>query len=125
MYIEIPHCGGTLPRRSCGIIETQIQTASTKCNNLLSLSIGGGCDNLMQKNSMMSTNNNKNHNHHQPVGGTPSSQNMAAIISPKLTSTEMEDLINLPGPLTEDAVMRTLNARFKDNKHFVSRKIFF
>lgn len=35
-------------------------------------------------------------------------------------STDMEDLIHLPGPLTEDAVMRTLQARFKDGKNFVS-----
>lgn len=34
---------------------------------------------------------------------------------------DMEDLIHLPGPLTEDAVMRTLQARFGDGKHFVSR----
>ena len=33
---------------------------------------------------------------------------------------DMEDLIHLPGPLTEDAVMRTLQARFGDGKHFVS-----
>lgn len=38
----------------------------------------------------------------------------------KLPPKEMEDLIHLPGPLTEDAVMRTLQARFNDGKHFVS-----
>lgn len=32
----------------------------------------------------------------------------------------MDDLIHLQGPLTEDAVMRTLQARFKDNLNFVS-----
>lgn len=31
----------------------------------------------------------------------------------------MDDLIHLQGPLTEDAVMRTLQARFKDNLNFV------
>lgn len=38
---------------------------------------------------------------------------------------DMEDLIHLPGPLTEDAVMRTLQARFGDGKHFVSIKLSF
>lgn len=33
---------------------------------------------------------------------------------------DMEDLIHLPGPLTEDAVMGTLQARFGVGKHFVS-----
>lgn len=32
----------------------------------------------------------------------------------------MEDLIHLQGPLTEDAVMRTLQARFNERKYFVS-----
>lgn len=36
---------------------------------------------------------------------------------------DMEDLIHLPGPLTEDAVMRTLQARFAEGKHFVSRTL--
>lgn len=38
---------------------------------------------------------------------------------------DMEDLIHLPGPLTEDAVMRTLQARFQDGKHFVSKTFSF
>lgn len=50
------------------------------------------------------------------------------IISPSKTVTsphkimpkDMEDLIHLQGPLTEDAVMRTLHARFNDGKYFVS-----
>lgn len=50
------------------------------------------------------------------------------IISPSKTVTSehkimpknMEDLILLQGPLTEDAVMRTLHARFNDGKYFVS-----
>lgn len=33
---------------------------------------------------------------------------------------DMEDLIHLPGPLTEDAVMRTLQARFNVGNNFVS-----
>lgn len=36
---------------------------------------------------------------------------------------DMEDLIHLPGPLTEDAVMRTLQARFAAGKYFVSINI--
>lgn len=38
----------------------------------------------------------------------------------KVQSKDMEDLIHLQGPLTEDAVMRTLQARFNDGKYFVS-----
>lgn len=52
----------------------------------------------------------------------------AKIISPSKTVTsphkilakDMEDLIHLQGPLTEDAVMRTLQARFNEHKYFVS-----
>lgn len=38
------------------------------------------------------------------------------ILPPK----EMEDLIHLSGPLTEDAVMKTMQARFENGKYFVS-----
>lgn len=41
----------------------------------------------------------------------------------KTLPKDMEDLIHLPGPLTEDAVMRTLQARFADGKYFVSKLI--
>lgn len=37
----------------------------------------------------------------------------------------MEDLIHLQGPLTEDAVMRILQARFEDGKYFVIKIIKF
>lgn len=43
--------------------------------------------------------------------------NTEKVILPK----DMEDLIHLPGPLTEDAVMRTLQARFTAGKFFVSK----
>lgn len=39
--------------------------------------------------------------------------------SHNVQSKEMDDLIHLQGPLTEDAVMRTLQARFNDGKYFV------
>uniref|UniRef100_A0A182IL01 Uncharacterized protein n=1 Tax=Anopheles atroparvus TaxID=41427 RepID=A0A182IL01_ANOAO len=35
-------------------------------------------------------------------------------------ASEMDDLIHLPGPLTEDAVMRTLHNRFNDGKYFTN-----
>lgn len=35
----------------------------------------------------------------------------------------MEDLIHLNGPLTEDAVMKTLQARFNEKKYFVSKNL--
>jgi hypothetical protein len=37
-----------------------------------------------------------------------------------LKVSETEDLIHLNGPLTEDAVMKTLHARFSEKKFFVS-----
>lgn len=38
----------------------------------------------------------------------------------KILPKDMDDLIHLQGPLTEDAVMRTLHARFNDGKYIVS-----
>lgn len=38
----------------------------------------------------------------------------------ELSTSEMNDLIHLLGPLTEDAVMKTLHARFNEKKYFVS-----
>lgn len=43
----------------------------------------------------------------------------------KVQAKDMDDLIHLQGPLTEDAVMRTLQARFNDAKYFVSFKFNF
>lgn len=44
-----------------------------------------------------------------------------AITQPsKLELKDMEDLIHMSGPLTEDAVMKTLHFRFDEKKHFVS-----
>ena len=39
----------------------------------------------------------------------------------KTLPADMEDLINLSGPLTEDAVMKTLQSRFNDKNYFVSK----
>lgn len=59
-------------------------------------------------------------------GGSGFSSKMSSSkILPKQSSIDMDDLIHLPGPLTEDAVMRTLNARFNDNKYFVSIHFFY
>lgn len=38
----------------------------------------------------------------------------------KILPKDMEDLIHLQGPLTEDAVMRTLQSRFNEGKYIVS-----
>lgn len=47
------------------------------------------------------------------------------VTSPhKILAKDMEDLIHLQGPLTEDAVMRTLQARFNERKYFVSKRFF-
>ena len=43
--------------------------------------------------------------------------------SNELSPIEMNDLIHLMGPLTEDAVMKTLQARFNEKKYFVSSKL--
>lgn len=40
--------------------------------------------------------------------------------NPNMKISEMEDLIYLTGPLTEDAVMKSLQARFNEKKFFVS-----
>ncbi|XP_061512472.1 unconventional myosin-Ia isoform X2 [Anopheles gambiae] len=100
-------CGGTLPRRTA---------------------MGFGGSNSIQYN----------------VGGHAGSGGLGTIVSPSgcgsgtlLTGTgpttvhlrerqessgrnEMDDLIHLPGPLTEDAVMRTLHNRFNDGKYFTN-----
>lgn len=47
-------------------------------------------------------------------GGTTSGTGLAA------KTVKLDDLIHLPGPLTEDAVMRTLQTRFNEGKFFVS-----
>lgn len=48
------------------------------------------------------------------------------VTSPnKILAKDMEDLIHLQGPLTEDAVMRTLQARFNEGKYFVSTILMF
>lgn len=36
------------------------------------------------------------------------------------SSYDLEDLIRLPGPLTEDAVMKSLQTRFVNKKCYVS-----
>jgi hypothetical protein len=63
---------------------------------------------------------NGNNNNNNVMSSINNTNTMTMQPTRKLLPTEMEDLINLPGPLTEDAVMRTLQARFNDNKHFVS-----
>lgn len=49
-----------------------------------------------------------------PVGGI-----FPSVCQPK-QPYELDDLIHLSGPLTEDAVMRTLQARYHENSYFVS-----
>lgn len=43
----------------------------------------------------------------------------------KLPLKDIDDLIHLSGPLTEDAVMKTLLTRFQNDSFYVSRKRFF
>lgn len=39
---------------------------------------------------------------------------------PDVSGVDVEDLIHLPGPLTEDAVMKCLQARFNASQYYVS-----
>lgn len=41
----------------------------------------------------------------------------------ELATSDMDDLIHLLGPLTEDAVMKTLHSRFNEKKYFVSSSL--
>lgn len=50
------------------------------------------------------------------AGGQQKLHQHQASPSPK----DMQDLIHLSGPLTEHAVMRTLQARFNEQRYFVS-----
>lgn len=61
------------------------------------------------------------HQSHQQQPAYGSSNGNTTTTPPKCATLpkDMDDLIHLPGPLTEDAVMRTLQARFADGKHFV------
>lgn len=64
---------------------------------------------------------------HTVISHTAGSVNIISATSKKTENgkqrkpSEIDDLIHLPGPLTEDAVMRALQARFNENKYFVSR----
>ncbi|RWS15743.1 unconventional myosin-IXb-like protein [Dinothrombium tinctorium] len=53
-----------------------------------------------------------------------SSSNVSSVVMPSIQRTndvtsEIHDLIHLSGPLTEDAVLRTLNARFINKEYFI------
>lgn len=50
------------------------------------------------------------------AGGTPAT----GTIGSAGTGSDVDDLIHLRGPLTEDAVVRALQARFYHNKFYVS-----
>ncbi|XP_065342455.1 unconventional myosin-IXb isoform X1 [Cloeon dipterum] len=49
------------------------------------------------------------------VAATP----LATVPAP-MAPTDLDDLIHLPGPLTEDAVLRALQARFAANHHYTN-----
>jgi hypothetical protein len=73
----------------------------------------------------------KNHDEHQSkvVSNASSSfkvTNTTNNENSNIKLCDMEDLIHLNGPLTEDAVMKTLQARFNERKFFVNMfKTFF
>ncbi|XP_067620741.1 unconventional myosin-Va [Eurosta solidaginis] len=95
----------------------------------LSSNHGGGFSNTVAPFGYKSTNTEQRNTSNQfLVGGNQSvgqgthnkhnnnSNGIVALKQPR----EIEDLIHLPGPLTEDAVMRTLQARFTDNCYFTN-----
>ncbi|CAD7080160.1 unnamed protein product [Hermetia illucens] len=63
---------------------------------------------------------------HTVISHTAGSVNIISATSKKTENgkqrkpSEIDDLIHLPGPLTEDAVMRALQARFNENKYFTN-----
>ncbi|KAF4519847.1 hypothetical protein B566_EDAN006861 [Ephemera danica] len=59
-----------------------------------------------------------------PSGGQTGCGQVGSLPAPHMagaaTAGNLEDLIHLPGPLTEDAVLRALQARFAATQYFVS-----
>lgn len=131
--------GGTLPRRSDNSNNSTGLMNSISCNDIIDMN----CNMPTIKPRVLSpckiTNSPPQHSYHQQHNQQLSppqqhyhnthiqsqmhqqpSQLQNQQQQSKLPPKEMEDLIHLPGPLTEDAVMRTLQARFNDGKHFVS-----
>ncbi|XP_053666963.1 unconventional myosin-Ia [Anopheles marshallii] len=99
-------CGGTLPRRTAmGFGGNSIQynvgghAGSGALGTIVSPS-GGGSGTLL-------------------AGSGPTTAHFRDRQEGTGTN-EMDDLIHLPGPLTEDAVMRTLHNRFNDGKYFTN-----
>lgn len=56
----------------------------------------------------------------RPDGNTGGSGAITSGTGSAAKTVKLDDLIHLPGPLTEDAVMRTLQTRFNEGKFFVS-----
>ncbi|XP_035775334.1 unconventional myosin-Ia-like isoform X3 [Anopheles albimanus] len=123
-------CGGTLPRRTAmgyhgGGGGTGAGGAAGAGGH--GASTGGNGGNVNSQYTM-------SHGHGGPIVAHPGGGHMGALIgggtgpagghhgarSEGGTVTEMDDLIHLPGPLTEDAVMRTLHNRFNDGKYFTN-----
>lgn len=53
-------------------------------------------------------------------GGTTAGSNVQNTSRLPSVGAETEDLIHLPGPLTEDAVIKCLHARFSAKQYYVS-----
>lgn len=59
------------------------------------------------------------------VGDKPPPQQAPTVMRPLSSAADLDDLIHLPGPLTEDAVLKCLQARFCASQLFVSNTFHF
>lgn len=57
-----------------------------------------------------------------PAASLPVVPTVEPKAQPPITGTDIEDLIHLQGPLTEDAVMKCLQARFNASHFYVSNQ---
>ncbi|XP_054082847.1 myosin-G heavy chain isoform X2 [Zeugodacus cucurbitae] len=129
------HNSHTLPMRSTANIGAHVQHLSHNlppfipiAQKQLSASHGSSFSNIVAPFGYNSTNveqRNVSNNylgslqiHHSSVGHN--NNNNVGSGGAHKQPREIEDLIHLPGPLTEDAVMRTLQARFNDNCYFTN-----
>lgn len=106
---------------SCNnIIENIVPTVKPRVLSPCKISNGAMPGVKFQHQQQNQQNQTQQQNHFQQL---PTARHYS--MAPKAPSKDMDDLIHLPGPLTEDAVMRTLQARFAEGKHFVSTRMLF
>ncbi|XP_037959001.1 myosin-G heavy chain-like, partial [Teleopsis dalmanni] len=141
-----PHSTNTLPMRSSSHHNTHINNHSSPflpvqkhvnpCHNITTFPFGfssasaavttaNGIQPPPRLGHSNASNNNKHSNHHNNnIGNVVHHRNHFNHTNHNTHTYkqpyELEDLIHLPGPLTEDAVMRTLQARFNEHGYFTN-----